>query len=731
MATQVMGQIPTIEWQKSLGGSGGEAAACVIQTTDGGYALAGYSFSNDGDVSGNHGDVDYWVMKLNSAGIIEWQKSFGGTNYDLANSIIQTSDGGYAVAGHSASNDGDVSGNHGFDDCWVVKLSSTGAIEWQKSLGGSNTETAYSIIQTSDGGYALAGWSGSNNGDVSGNHGIADYWVVKLSSTGTIQWQKSFGGSYNDLAYSIIQTTDGGYIVAGGSDSNDGDVSGNHGGEDYWVVKLTGAGAIEWQKSLGGGGYDAALSIIKTTDGGYAVAGRSNVNGGDVSGNHESLDYWIVKLSSTGTIQWQKSLGGASEDIASSIIQTTDGGYVVAGLSQSNDGDVNGNHGVYFRDYWVVKLTGAGTIQWQKALGGALEDIASSIIQTSDGGYVVAGNSHSNDGDVSGNHGLGDYWIVKLSTAPFSVSPKNLQAVCTNAATVTATGCAGTVTWYRDVTGAGTNNVVIGTGNSLNYTIGSELNYYLRATCTVGGVASGFSNYSIIHTGPIVNPESYITSAGAPVSLTASGCPVGTSYLWGTGETTPTVTKSPAVNTNYTVKCTGGACQSTDGIGYVYVGNVMANNDTYTLNIDTPLSGNVCTNDDPIAPRTIIIAEYPTHGGVTYDNTGLITYTPAPNYTGQDSFKYYATTGSGTYSNYATVTLNVICPTAVVLQPITHDIIAGRRTIKASASNGTLVAANAITGAANVTYEARSIQLNAGFKAIDGTVFLAQIGGCN
>ncbi|MDD4248563.1 MAG: PKD domain-containing protein, partial [Methanosarcina sp.] len=398
---------------KSLGGSGGEYAQSIQQTSDGGYIVAGDSNSNDGNVTGNHGGSDYWVVKLDTTGNIVWQKSLGGSSYDNAYSIQQTSDGGYIVAGESNSNDGDVTGNHGGFDYWVVKLDTTGNIVWQKSLGGSGGELAESIQQTSDGGYIVAGYSRSTDGDVTGNHGGYDYWVVKLDTTGNIVWQKSLGGSDHDYAYSIQQTSDGGYIVAGDSRSNDGDVTGNHGGYDSWVVKLDTTGNIVWQKCLGGSISDNAYSIQQTSDGGYIVAGYSGSTDGDVTGNHGEFDYWVVKLDTTGNIVWQKSLGGSDDEYAESIQQTSDGGYIVAGESNSNDGDVTGNHGE--SDYWVVKLDTTGNIVWQKSLGGSDWDDAYSIQQTSDGGYIVAGESDSNDGDVTGNHGGYDYWVVKFA----------------------------------------------------------------------------------------------------------------------------------------------------------------------------------------------------------------------------------------------------------------------------------------------------------------------------
>jgi hypothetical protein len=425
---------PTIQWQKCLGGTSEEYATSIQQTNDGGYIVAGYSFSNDGDVSGNHSNSsDFWVVKLSSIGTIEWQKSLGGSGGDFAASIQQTNDGGYIVAGYSGSNDGDISVNYGnTSDFWVVKLSNIGTIEWQKSLGGTSGESAKSIKQTNDGGYIVAGSSSSNDGDVSINYGNIDYWVVKLSSIGTIEWQKSIGGAGNDFANTIEQTTDGGYVVAGSSNSNN--YSGETNDNDYLVVKLSSIGTIEWQKTLGGTNGDYAISIQQTNDGGYIVSGYSSSTDGDVSGNHGGNDSWVVKLTSLGTIQWQKSIGGTWSDYATSIQQTNDGGYIVAGQSDSNDGDVSGNHGS--GDYWLVKLTSIGIIEWQKTLGGTIGDYATSIKHTSDGGYIVAGYSDSNDGDVSGNHGLSDFWLVKLTNSQLSIekSQPNLFSVFPNPA---------------------------------------------------------------------------------------------------------------------------------------------------------------------------------------------------------------------------------------------------------------------------------------------------------
>lgn len=299
-------QVPTITWEKSFGGSSDDSAESIRQTTDGGYIIAGESESIDGDVTGNNGYKDYWVVKVDSSGNLIWEKSFGGTWSDNTPMIQETTDGGVIVAGESSSNDGDVSGNNGgSSDYWIIKLDINGNIIWQNCLGGSSTDVAYSIEQTTDGGYIVAGKSSSSDGDITGNNGNYDYWVVKLDISGNISWQKSLGGSQWDIAYSVQQTTDGGYIVAGKINSVNGDITENNGLWDYWVVKLDNIGNIIWQKSYGGSNDDYAYSIKQTSDGGYIIAGGSNSTDGDVIGSSGS-GCWIVKIDSVGNIIWQK-----------------------------------------------------------------------------------------------------------------------------------------------------------------------------------------------------------------------------------------------------------------------------------------------------------------------------------------------------------------------------------------------------------------------------------------
>jgi len=310
-------------------------------------------------------------------------------------------------------------------DVMVVKLDSTGRGEWQKALGGNNWEDGYDITQTSEGGYILVGrTTSSKSGNVqSTNNGGVDYWVVKLNPAGAIVWESSLGGSDGDEGYGIQQTSDGGYILAGTTTSIDLPLAPNNGGIDIWVVKLNNAGTIEWSTCLGGTGDDFTWRINQTSDGGYITAGWTTST--DIPGttNHGDRDVYVVKLNSLGAVVWQKVLGGTGFDIAKDVKQTSDGGYIIAASTTSdNSGDVGPNHD-YDWDTWVVKLDSLGTIEWQNLLGGNSAEEGESIALTSDQGYIVTGLASSNsNGDVGPSNGGADFWLVKLKATKGSIA---------------------------------------------------------------------------------------------------------------------------------------------------------------------------------------------------------------------------------------------------------------------------------------------------------------------
>jgi hypothetical protein len=413
-----------IEWLKTLGGSQEDAAQDIAMTSDGGYAIVGFTESINGDITDHTSEQnDYWVARLDADGNLLWNKTYGGTADDRGEAIEATTDGGFVITGYSRSNDEDVTANSGFYDQWIVKLDASGTIQWEKSLGFSGSDQAYDIIQTSDGGYFTTGFLditasgglGSFGRPASANpeHGVGEYWCHKLDASGTIIWSRYFGGTNNDRSYSTLETNDNNFIIAGASESNDFDITDSKGSYDFWVVKLSNTGDLIWQQSYGGTGIEIGYDIAKTTDGNYIVVGDTRSSDGDVSNLKGSADFWVIKVNDTdGALIWERTYGGSDFESARAITPLQDGGFAIAGSAKSNNADVNSNYGQ--NDFWVIKINDAGNLLWEKNFGGSQLDIAHGIIETTDEKLVVAGNTQSTDGDISLNKGIKDALLIKI-----------------------------------------------------------------------------------------------------------------------------------------------------------------------------------------------------------------------------------------------------------------------------------------------------------------------------
>jgi hypothetical protein len=443
-------QAPGIEWQNTIGGSGIDLLTAIQQTNDGGYMLGGCSFSG---ISGDKNDtsrgyVDYWMVKIDSIGNVEWQHTIGGNNYDYLTCIKQTKDEGYILGGSSNS---DMSGNktennYGDYDFWIVKTDSLGNIQWQNTIGGSLSDDLTSLQLTEDGGYILGGWSESSmSGNKTENNcdttswpftPTKEFWIIKIDSVGNIQWQNTIGGKRNELLIELKQTNDKGYILGGRSQSNIScDKMENNLGAlntwDYWIVKIDSSGNIQWQNTIGGNADDMLTSILLCNDEGYILGGFSESNiSGDKTENSigGSMDYWVVKTDSMGTIQWQNTIGGNNLDELRSINHTNDGGYILGGSSFSNISGDKSQNSIGNGDNWLVRIDALGNIKWDKTVGGNDEDATYSLQQTMDRGYIIASSSKSNmSGDKTENsNGDWDYWIVKLY-ADTTTGISNLQ----------------------------------------------------------------------------------------------------------------------------------------------------------------------------------------------------------------------------------------------------------------------------------------------------------------
>lgn len=418
----------TIELVKTYGGSGIDEAVSVVEAADGNYVVLGTTRSTDGDLTGRSGnDSDYWLLKISKTGEIIWSKTYGGSDDESASRITKTNDGGYLLSGYTTSNDGDVSGNEGFQDYWILKVDAAGNKRWDQNFGFSGSDQAYKAFQTTDGGYFITGFfdvsasggAGNDLQSVSCNdlergvlHGVGEFWGIKLDANGTKQWRRYFGGTNNDRSYDALETADGGFLMTGTSESVDFDKIDPKGSYDYWAVRLTSSGDLVWTKSYGGAEIDNSYASIKANDGNYIMVGDSRSSDQDVTDPRGNADAWMLKFDDNGNKIWQKSIGGSQFDTAHSIVQRNNGDFILAGHSRSNDGDLQSNKG--FNDAWIFVVDQSGTLKFQKSVGGSGLDFASEAIETSDNKIIAVGNSESNDQDIPLNKGSKDFLIIKL-----------------------------------------------------------------------------------------------------------------------------------------------------------------------------------------------------------------------------------------------------------------------------------------------------------------------------
>jgi gliding motility-associated-like protein len=437
-----------IEWQNTIGGSDYDWCSTMEIASDGNYIMGGYSISDiSGDKNENsRGSSDYWIIKVDdNNGNIIWQKTIGGNGWDRGTSIKETKDGGYILGGYSNSSiSGEKSENsRGNDDYWVVKLDVNRNVVWEKTFGGSGLDRLWCIVETEDGGYLMGGESDSNisNEKSENSRGLTDMWVIKVDKNGVEEWQKTYGGNQRDLVKSIAKTKDGGFILAGSSQSN---ISGEKtenlrdaGLGDYWVLKIDKLGNIIWQRTLGGDNGEGADYVLETSDGNYLIAGNSISK---ISGEKteapicNSEDVWLIMLDVSGNIIWDKTIGGNSTEWIGSVRETTDKGFVLGVMSYSDASGYKSEPSRGDRDYWMVKLNNIGNIEFEKTIGGNDLDQLTSIVQSNDGSYFMAGWSQSNISNDKTENGLGlwDYWVLKLRMESSDYVSNNYfeQSVC-------------------------------------------------------------------------------------------------------------------------------------------------------------------------------------------------------------------------------------------------------------------------------------------------------------
>jgi M6 family metalloprotease-like protein len=358
-------------WTQTYGGSSNDYGRSVQQTSDEGYIIAGYtnSFGAGGD--------DVYLVKTDASGIEQWSQTFGGSGDDYGYSVQQTSDGGYIIVGETEPYGASLS------DVYLIKTDADGNEQWSQIHGGSNDDAGHSVQQTSDSGYIIAGKTYSSGA------GGPDVWLIKCGAIGEEQWSQTFGGYENDYGRSVQQTSDGGYIIAGYSNSTVNE------DDDVYLIKTNSAGALQWSQYLGGSEDDYGYSVQQTSDNGYIIVGETESFGASFS------DVYLIKTNSSGYQVWSQTFGRTSDDWGNSVQQTSDGGYIIAGMTYS-DGPS--------RDVYLVKTDASGSEQWSQIYGGDNRDEGYSVKQTSDDGYIIAGHTNS--------YGVGyyDVWLIRMDS---------------------------------------------------------------------------------------------------------------------------------------------------------------------------------------------------------------------------------------------------------------------------------------------------------------------------
>jgi len=469
------------QWDYRYGWTSGDYLSYLNQAKDGGIILGGYSDSGIGGdkTQATFGSWDYWILKLDALGNRQFDSDVGGTDTDVLSSMQQTSDGGYILGGYSESGVGGdktepLRGGSGDLDYWIVKLDSAGIKQWDKDFGGTAFDFLYSIQQTSDGGYILGGTSHSGVGgdkteasrDTATNYN-GDYWILKLDAQGNKQWDKTFGGFSREDLCAIQQTTDGGYILGGRSESDiNGDKTqprwGGYGDSDYWIVKTDSMGNMQWDKDFGGLNWEILCALRQTSDNGYILMGSSfsGISGDKTQPSWGYFDYWIVKTDAFGIKQWDKDLGGNGDDEAvGNIFFTPDGGYLFSGTSYSSISGDKTEDNLGSEQSWIVKTDSLCNKQWDKTLHtntGWEDDEQGLAIQLSDGCYIMANSTIARIGGDKTQDNWDttffspDYWVIKFCDSTFNANFISSRHLCSGSCTdfTNLSTNANTYQWY-------------------------------------------------------------------------------------------------------------------------------------------------------------------------------------------------------------------------------------------------------------------------------------------
>ena len=509
----------------SFGGSDEENLDCGIVTSDGGLISVGYSKSTDINGIAINGTSDAVIVKYNKYGKEEWIKNFGGNNEDAFNSVTETSDGGFIAVGYSNStNIADIT-NKGYEDAIVVKYDKTGNQEWVKSFGGDDKDEFNSVINTSDGGFAVVGVTHSFNIDGISNKGLSEAIIVKYNSSGNQEWVKGFGGSGIDIFNSVVENADGSFVTAGYSYSMDIEGIDNTGGNEYAVIcKYDKTGTQEWVETIMGNNSDCFNSLTTTSDGGVIVVGYSMSTDVLDFMNNGSSDAIIAKYDSSGYREWIQSFGGSKWDLFNSVAETPDGGFICVGETMSSDIEGVTNKGG--KDAIVVKYNNTGTQEWAESFGGIENDYFEFIANTISGGIAIVGDSMSTDIEGISNKGNYDgiilYYNDSLTESDSSTgtltssSDLNVQVVADNSLEMSLSTNQISFTGYNGIEDLINNDLNITVSSGLNYDLFAKLNSEIKGTNDIEAIIDK-SNLKIKTLDDLEYKE--FTTIGTPIKL--------------------------------------------------------------------------------------------------------------------------------------------------------------------------------------------------------------------
>lgn len=371
-----------IQQEKTLGGKLADLGLSAAQTSDGGFVVVGQTLPQ---FPYGKGGLDLLLAKIDASGSETWKKNYGGNGTDYGSSVLVTADGGYIIAGTTK--------NFPTDDkqVYLIKTDAEGRAQWQKSFGGAGDDTGVCVRQTSDGGYIIAADTYAPGAQ------DTDFYLIKTDAAGKKEWEKTYGGKGDESVTGVRQTADGGYIAAGRTFSY------GAGGYDAYLVKTGPSGNMEWEKTFGGSGWDAAFCVEQAGDGGYVMAGQT------FSPATSSYDVYLVKTGPQGNLQWEKAFGGGDLDTGKTVQEASDGGYIISGWTNS--------FGLAKTSFYLVRTDSGGGMVWEKTLEGGSFDERFFILQTVEGGYIVAGwRAETLDNREIRNDGLQVY-LAKIKVA--------------------------------------------------------------------------------------------------------------------------------------------------------------------------------------------------------------------------------------------------------------------------------------------------------------------------